>query len=90
MIKDKNVNINNVIQHLASKWGKNPCPICNTNNWAVSDQVYELKGFHGDDKKFSEVVPIFPVIPVTCNNCGNAVMVNALKAGAFDIKNELN
>ena len=86
MSKEKNVNISNVIQHLDAKWGNKPCPICDSNSWYVSDKVYELREFHNGNLIVAGV-PIFPVIPVTCNNCGNTVMVSALKAGAIEKSN---
>ena len=85
-IADKKVNIEKVIQHLNSKWGNRPCPMCGSNSWNVSDKVYELREFHGGNLVLGSG-PIFPVIPVSCNNCGNSVMVNALMSGAIERQN---
>lgn len=90
MENEKNVNIENVIKHLNLKWGNRPCPMCGSNMWNVSDKVYELREFHNGDLILG-TGPIFPIIPVTCNNCGNSIMVNALMAGAIEKPNvELN
>ena len=82
MNKENNMNISNVIHHLDSKWGNRPCPICDSNSWYVSKKVFELREYHNG--KLIGGAPIFPVIPVTCNNCGNTVMVSAVKAGAIE------
>ena len=90
MNNKENVNIKNVIQHLNAKWGNISCPMCGSNSWYVADKVYELREFHNGNLMVGGV-PIFPVIPVTCNNCGNSVMVSALMAEAIDRPNvELN
>jgi len=60
--------------------------MCGSNNWYVSDKVYELREFHNGSIVLGSG-PIFPVIPATCNNCGNTVMVSALKAGAIEKPN---
>jgi hypothetical protein len=54
------------------------CAVCGSNNWQI-DAVFELRRFHGG----SLVVggdPILPVFPVTCNVCGNTVLINAVRA----------
>ncbi|MGJ8593073.1 MAG: hypothetical protein ACSHXF_11015 [Aquaticitalea sp.] len=84
--KEKDVNIENIIKHLNLKWGSRPCPMCGSNGWNVSDNVYELREFHGGNLVLGNG-PIYPIIPVSCNNCGNSVMVNALMAGAIERPN---
>ena len=86
MEEEKKINIEKVIQQLNSKWENRPCPMCGSNSWNVSDKVYELREFHGGNLVIGSG-PIFPVIPVSCNNCGNSVMVNALMAGAIERHN---
>lgn len=86
MKKDKKIKIEKVVQHLNSKWGNRPCSMCGSNSWNVSDKIYELREFHGGNLVLGSE-PIFPVIPVSCNNCGNSVMVNALLAGAIERQN---
>lgn len=77
------MNTENFIQHLNTTWGEKPCPMCGSNNWTVSDKIYELREFH-DGNLVIGSGPIYPVIPVSCNNCGNSVFVNALISGAIE------
>jgi hypothetical protein len=70
-----------IIQHLSTKWKGRSCPMCGTGNWNVSDKVFELREFH-DGNLVLGSGPIVPIIPVTCDNCGNVVLVNAIVAGA--------
>ncbi|PHQ86182.1 MAG: hypothetical protein COB65_01495 [Thalassobium sp.] len=83
MTENKKTNVEKVVQHLNTKWGNRPCPMCGEKSWTVSDTVYELREFHGGNVVLGSG-PIFPVIPVSCNNCGNSIMVNALQSGAIE------
>ena len=71
------------IKYLEEKWKGNPCPICKTAKWNVSDGIYELREFnHG-----SMVIgsgQIIPVVPIICSNCGNTVLVNAFISKTLD------
>lgn len=86
MEEKKKVNLEKVIDHLNSKWATRTCPMCGSNNWNVSDNVYELREFHGGDIMLGSG-SIYPVVPVSCNNCGNSIMVNALLSGAIEKPN---
>ena len=87
MEENKN-NIEKVIEHLNLKWGNRSCPMCESNSWNVSDKIYELREFHGGNLVIGSG-PIFPVIPVSCSNCGNSLFVNAILAGAVEKRNNL-
>jgi len=71
------------INHLKLKWQGRRCPMCTLGNWTVSDKVFELHEFHGGDFVIGGT-PLIPVVPVTCDNCGNTVLVNALLSGALE------
>lgn len=75
------VDSNKVIQHLRLKWHGRGCPMCNSGPWNVQETMYELREFHGGAFVVGGV-PIIPVVPVICQNCGHTVLVNAIQAGA--------
>jgi ribosomal protein S27AE len=79
------VKSENIIQHLSAKWKGRACPMCGTGNWTVSDKVFELREYH-DGNIVLGSGPIVPLIPVTCDNCGNVVFVNAIVAGSVASK----
>jgi len=68
-------------EHIQSQWeAPYTCPVCRSNNWNISREVFELRGFN----KGGLVVggsPVFPVVPVVCQTCGHVVFFNALAAG---------
>lgn len=74
-----------VLQAVREKW-KPPaqCPVCRSNNWDVSREVYELREFqHGSI--VLGATALVPLVPVTCGVCGNTVLLNALVIG-LDLK----
>ncbi|HHC6778578.1 TPA: hypothetical protein ACN33Q_004798 [Vibrio parahaemolyticus] len=77
-------------QHLAENWqAPVACSVCRSNNWGVSDHVYELREFNGGAMTFGGSGGIVPLCPVSCNNCGNTVLINPLIAG-IDLGGEQN
>jgi len=69
-----------LIRHLNEKWGAGrKCPQCGVGNWQVQDSLFELRQFGGGGLVVGG--PLIPVVPVTCANCGNTVLVNAILAG---------
>ena len=76
-------NSEKFLVHLKEKWQGRTCPLCGVGNWNISDSVYELREFHGGSLVLGSG-PIVPVVPVTCSNCGNTIMVNALLSGAVE------
>ncbi|RXK48849.1 hypothetical protein [Aquirufa rosea] len=66
-----------LLNHLKEKWQGRPCPMCGVGNWNVSDTIFELREFNQGNLVMGGG-PIFPVIPVTCDNCGNSVFINAI------------
>ena len=71
-----------VIALLQEKWKGRNCPLCGEGNWEVQEKPFELREFHGGAMVFGGV--IIPVIPITCSNCGNTILVNAIKAGVVE------
>jgi len=76
-------NSGKFVNHLKEKWKGKPCPICGAGNWNVSDSIFELREYNQGDLIVGGG-PIIPVVPVTCDNCGNTVLVNAIKAGIIE------
>ena len=81
--KENKPDMQKFLQNVNTKWGNRPCPMCNSSGWNVSDNIFELREFHGGNVVFGNG-PIIPVIPVSCNNCGNTVLVNAIISGAIE------
>ena len=76
----KPVNSDKMIRFLTEKWKGRSCPLCGTGNWNVQDMVFQLTAFSEGNMILGG--PLIPVIPVSCDNCGNTILVNAIVAGA--------
>ena len=81
------VDLDRMIKHLQVKWGNRSCPMCKSMKWNVSDAIYEIRAFNQGNLVLGQG-PILPIVPVTCNNCGNSILVNAFISGAIDKSNE--
>lgn len=74
---EQKFDVNKMISHLKVKWGNRHCPMCEENNWTVSDKIFELREYYGGDMVIG-TGQITPVVPIICGKCGNTVLVNAL------------
>jgi hypothetical protein len=70
------------VAQLKEKWQSRPCPMCQKGPWSVGTNTFQLTEFH-DGAVIIGSGPLVPVIPVTCVNCGNTVLVNALLTGSI-------
>jgi predicted nucleic-acid-binding Zn-ribbon protein len=68
------------ITFITEKWGGKSCPMCGKGPWSVQEKVFQLTEFHDGNMVIGG--PLMPLVPVTCNNCGYTVVVNAIIAGA--------
>ena len=74
-------NGQDIINHINTHWKNQICPMCGGRAWNLSEKIFELREFN--DGNFVLGGPnssIMPVIPVTCDNCGNTIFINALSA----------
>ena len=70
-------NAKKALKWVEERWGPDrKCPICGENNWTVGE-VLGLKPYPEDPFRPS----VFPVVPVTCTNCGNTHLLAAIAAG---------
>jgi hypothetical protein len=71
------------VSSLRTLWRVSPpkCASCGNNRWEISDRVFEMREFEGGNLVVGG--SIYPVIPVTCTQCGQAMFFNALKMGVI-------
>jgi hypothetical protein len=72
-----NYNTNEMIEFLKLKWKGKPCPLCDVGQWGVAEDIFELRKY-AEGSLIVGNVPVIPIIPVTCNYCGNTVLVSAI------------
>ena len=67
-----------LVEHINAKWKSQACWLCGTNSWDVAAYVGLQLSDHGGLVIGGQFLP---VVAVTCKNCGNTVLVNAIIAG---------
>jgi hypothetical protein len=73
-------NLKKVIEQIASKCSTRTCPMCGSIDWEVGNRVFELREFnHGNLNLGGQNSAIIPIIPLTCNKCGNTHLLNAIR-----------
>ena len=46
-----------VLEHLNKALKKPPrCPVCEDANWGITDEVFEIRGFHEGEKRTGEAI----------------------------------
>ena len=60
------------------------CPICNQNNWAVSESLALLPRLVQEKMPVPENL-VYPLFLVTCSTCGYTLFFNALVAGLLPL-----
>lgn len=61
------------------------CPLCGNTYWEASDIVFQSLEFNYNGINLGGAT--FPFIPITCNKCGNTMIINALVANLIDPDN---
>jgi len=59
------------------------CAVCYQVDWQISDSIFGLPEF-SDGVFVGRGGAFYPVIPVSCNNCGYVMFFNAIKLGILD------
>ena len=54
------------------------CIVCKSSNWLVNDALFELREFQGGNMVIGGKSKIIPLLPITCNTCGNTILLNAV------------
>lgn len=78
------IDTEKLLQHLEDKWKDKSCPMCGHLDWTLKDTISEIRDFSGGGLIIGRGQPLVPVIPVTCNYCGNTVLINAIVAGILE------
>lgn len=75
---------NKLFEQLKSKGQPPNCSICGKNNWSVSDTIFELREFQGGNLIVGKGQNIYPVLPLTCLDCGQTIFLNPIILGILD------
>lgn len=85
-MKIKPEDQNKVISKLNEVWKNKTCEMCQNNNWNIDETIYQINEFHGGNVVIGSG-SLVPVITLTCQNCGNTKLMNAIKLGVVETNN---
>lgn len=58
------------------------CPLCGaTNSFSAIPKIMELRQYYNGDFVVVGQSSIVPLVVLTCSNCGNTVLINAIASG---------
>lgn len=90
---DKEYRLTTIEKLKAQQWiesklvGDLQCQICKRKSWALLEHVVSLK-VHTPGIMISGGMVEYPQLQLCCDNCGNTLLVNAVKAGV--VQSELD
>lgn len=61
----------NLLNIINKKWITKNCSLCGINNWTIDPDLIKLPSICDKNKTI-------PLINITCNNCGNVILINPL------------
>ena len=64
------------------------CNVCGNAKWSASNTIFELREFSGGNLIIGNEQSLYPVIPITCNFCGNTHFLSALQLGLLEPNTE--
>lgn len=70
-----------LLNKLSEKWNNAQCPYCGSKHWTVDPNIMTLSPTYSRPHK--EGIELLPVVAVTCQECGNTVLVNAVVLGCL-------
>lgn len=77
------LNYDRLVDVINREWTTKNCPMCGKNNWTVDHGINTM--IKVDEKKDLKIGGnFFPLVAVTCLNCGNVVFINPLIIDAVE------
>lgn len=77
------------VSWLKTKWKDGKCPFCGASDWQVSSTLASIRCVPPMAPGSLHLGgPTFPAIAVTCGNCGQMTLVNAIISGVVELPKE--
>ncbi len=64
------------------------CESCSGHDWLLNDKIFEMREFNDGNFVLGGKTTVFPVITISCKQCGNTYLFNAILLGLIDKKDE--
>lgn len=76
--------LNDVLRRLNENPVQRVCPICGGIKFSVSNTIFEMREFNNGNMVIGGNQSLYPVLPVSCDKCGNTFFLNALTLGLIN------
>ena len=84
---DKDEFIGELKMALEAKWThQRQCPLCKNKKWIPGDNILVIHPY--TDPIAIAGGPYYPIVPITCSNCGYTIFINAKILGLSAPKEE--
>jgi len=80
-MESNNLDIEKLLAFLNDKWKEHKCGVCGHFSWDVTNKLFQLSEFNKSHVLVGGKKSYVPLIPVTCDNCGNTLLLSAMIAG---------
>jgi hypothetical protein len=68
-------------QQWFERWVHKPCPVCNTDNWNIRQQLGQIENLPPGPPGMAPPAGRIPVLLIVCQTCGYFLPIQALVAG---------
>lgn len=68
-------------QQVAQKIKPRACQICGGNQWALADDIVEIRPYEQGNFSIGGGTPLIPAVMLACNGCHQLVLISAVATG---------
>ncbi|MDE2781264.1 MAG: hypothetical protein OXI91_16540 [Chloroflexota bacterium] len=73
------------LRWIEENWvGQKECAICGNSGWFMGEVVGEMKQMNSKSKWIPNTGPSYPMIVLSCENCGYTLLFNAIVLGVVE------
>ena len=73
------------LRWIEENWvGEKSCAICGNTGWFMGDAIGEMRQINPGSRWMPNTGPSYPVIVLSCENCGYTLLFNAIVLGTMD------
>ena len=73
------------LRWIEENWvGEKACAICGNTGWFMGEAIGEMRQINPGSRWLPNAGPAYPLIVLSCENCGYTLLFNAIVLGLMD------
>ena len=73
------------LRWIEDNWvGQKACAICGNSGWFMGEAIGEMRQMNQGSRWIPNSAPAYPLIVLSCENCGYTLLFNAMVLGVMD------